>query len=174
MRVRDIMTAAPLTCGPHTNLAQVAHEMWQGDCGILPVVDERRNVLGVITDRDVCLASATRDRPPSHIRVDDVVHHRAIVCQVDDDVRRALRLMQEFRVRRLPVVGADGTLQGILSLNDIVLELKPTSDLTAAEVMDVFASICAHHHAPVATPAAARKPRTSHAIQTPAVPFRSA
>jgi CBS domain-containing protein len=174
MKVQDIMTAAPLTCGPQTNLAQVVHEMWQGDCGIIPVIDEARRVLGVITDRDICIAAATRDQPPSYIRAADLVKHPAVCCRVGDDVRTALRTMKEHRVRRLPVVGADDTIQGMISMNDIVLEVKGTSAPTAADVVDALKSVCAHTHASVAPVPqkrpAARKSRISRSSGAGASP----
>ena len=60
MTVQELMTPFPATCGPADNLAQAAEHMWDADCGIVPVVDERGHVLGVITDRDICIAAATR------------------------------------------------------------------------------------------------------------------
>lgn len=147
MRVQDIMTRAPLACAPQTNLAEVVHRMWQADCGIVPVTDEGR-VVGVITDRDIAVAAATRDRPPSHIRVADVVRRAPICCSTTDDVRTALALMQQHRVRRLPVLAADGSLAGIVSMNDVVLELKPGCGVTPTEVIGTLQGICAHHHPP--------------------------
>lgn len=65
MEVRDVMTKTVASCHPETNLAAAGALMWETDCGVLPVVDERRKVSGVITDRDVCIALTTSDRRPS-------------------------------------------------------------------------------------------------------------
>ena len=73
MKVRDIMTTAPETCGPKTNLASVAAHLWRADCGVLPVIDQDRKLIGIITDRDICIALGTRDRPASEVVVDEVM-----------------------------------------------------------------------------------------------------
>ena len=62
MRVRDLMTSDVKTCRPETNLAEAVKEMWEGDCGALPVVGDDGRVAGIITDRDICIAVATRGR----------------------------------------------------------------------------------------------------------------
>ena len=65
MKIRDVMTKAVASCRPETHLAAAGALMWETDCGVLPVVDERRQVTGVLTDRDVCIALTTNDRRPS-------------------------------------------------------------------------------------------------------------
>ena len=102
MKVRDIMTTAPETCGPKTNLASVAAHLWRADCGVLPVIDQDRELIGIITDRDICIALGTRDRPASEVVVDEVMRSRVHTCRAEDDVSVALGLMKEHRVRRLP------------------------------------------------------------------------
>jgi CBS domain-containing protein len=54
------MTSDVRTCRPETNLAEAVRDMWEGDCGALPVVSDEGRVIGMITDRDVCIAVATR------------------------------------------------------------------------------------------------------------------
>jgi CBS domain-containing protein len=163
MKVQDIMSAVPLTCGAYTNLAEVVQLMWQGDCGIIPIVEDGNRVVGVVTDRDICIAAATRNRAPWEIRAGDVQVQPVVCCHGSDSVQAALRLMREHRVRRLPVVTADGTLQGVISMNDIVLEAGPNSDVTATEVLDALKAVCAHHHPPATRPAvvATKRPRAA-------------
>ena len=62
MRVKELMTSDVKTCSLDTNLAAAAKIMWDSDCGAVPVTDERGRVVGVITDRDICIAAATRPR----------------------------------------------------------------------------------------------------------------
>jgi CBS domain-containing protein len=102
--------------------------MWAHDCGILPVVADGGKVIGLITDRDICMAAALKHRNLSNIAVEDVTSGRVFDCKADDDVLKALTTMEENRVRRLPVVAADGTLEGMLSMNDIVLVAEEGSD----------------------------------------------
>jgi CBS domain-containing protein len=170
MTAQDIMTAAPLACGPQTNLAELAHQMWQGDCGIIPIVQDGK-VVGVVTDRDICMAAATRDQAPSHIRATSLLRGPVVCCRLDGDIRSALELMKRHRVRRLPVVDGEGTLKGMLSMNDILLELKPGFAVTPAQVIDTLKSISTHHHAPAVAASVApvlKRPRTARPAPRPA------
>jgi CBS domain-containing protein len=149
MKVKEIMTPNPKVCTLTNSLAEVAGVMWENDCGILPVVEEGGKVIGLITDRDICMAGALKGRQLANIAVEDTVSRRVFACKPDDDVRTALKTMQENKVRRLPVVAADGTLQGLLSMNDIVLKAeeaaaKRVPDLSYSDVIKTYQSICQH------------------------------
>ncbi len=69
MKVKGIMTEPVQYCAPESNLAAVAKEMWDSDCGVLPIVNHAGEVEGVITDRDICMAVATKGRVASDITV---------------------------------------------------------------------------------------------------------
>lgn len=148
MTVRDLQTSNVKTVGPDTDLAVVAKLMWEGDCGAVPVVTDDRKVIGIITDRDICIASATRSRPPAEIRASEVISSNNGVHAVkpDDDVRVALRTMRKHRVRRLPVVDRDQRLTGILSINDLAINASPSlpGTVPAQEFLETFQAICAH------------------------------
>jgi CBS domain-containing protein len=121
MRVQDIMTKDVQSCGPESDLAAAAMIMWKRDCGSVPVVDAERKVIGMITDRDICMAVSTRNKLASEIKVSEVISGRVFACAPDDRVKDAMETMQSAQLRRLPVVDNDGVLQGILSINDLVL-----------------------------------------------------
>jgi len=121
MKVQDIMTSDVQCCGPDSNLAAAAKMMWDSDCGALPVLNLEGHVMGMITDRDICMATATKNKPASDITVWETVSGKAYTCQLSDDVHTALDIMKREKVRRLPVVDADGVLQGIVAMNDFVL-----------------------------------------------------
>jgi len=152
MRVKQLMTSNVKSCRENTDLATAARLMWEGDCGVVPVVDNEGRVAGVVTDRDICIAAATRAMRPSDIRVADVMSRDVATCSQDSDVRTALMLLKERRVRRLPVVDQNERLAGILSLNDLVsrAECQRGSEVPGEEFLDVLKAICAH---PVATAA---------------------
>jgi len=148
MKVQQIMTASPLTCTPDATLADIALLMWEGGCGFMPVVDSDGAVQGVITDRDICLAAGTRRRPAGHIHARDLIamERHVACCHPDDDVRTALALMQQRRVRRLPVTGPGGVVTGVLSMDDILLEAGgPAADITADDVVNTMKTICSQH-----------------------------
>jgi CBS domain-containing protein len=145
MKIRDIMTSEPATCSPTTNLAVAAKLMLDADCGILPVVDDHGKLVGVVTDRDMYIALATRNTLASQITVGEVAREQVVTCEADDDVQVALATMQQHRVRRLPVEGFGGTVVGIISMNDIVLASGPRKAIRSDEVVRTFQAICAHH-----------------------------
>ena len=141
MKVKDVMTADVKSCRPETNAAEAVKMMWDQDCGALPIVNNDRKVVGMITDRDLSVAVATRGRAAERIAVKDVATGKAYTCRVDDDVPAALEVMKAQQVRRLSVVDAEGRLKGILSINDIVLHSGAASP---SQIVDSLAGICAH------------------------------
>ena len=145
MKVKDLMTADVRTCSSDTSVAEAAHLMWDGDCGILPVVDDGE-LVGVVTDRDMYIALATQDARPSRLTVGTVATKTFVTCAPEDDVHAVLAAMREARVRRLPVVGFGGTVLGIVSMNDIVRAAGPGRAVASDEVVQTLQAICGHHH----------------------------
>lgn len=147
MQVQDIMTRTPVSCSPNTNLAEVASLFFTRDFGSMPVADRGR-VLGMITDRDICIAAATRNLPPSAIAAGEVMSPNVAFCSPTDDVHSALAVMETARVRRLPVIDDAGFLAGFLTMNDLLLCAHPEADgspqLTDEQVMSAFRTICRH------------------------------
>jgi CBS domain-containing protein len=144
VKVKDIMTGEPRTCSLDTNLAEAAALMLDGDCGILPVMDDGQ-LVGVVTDRDMYIALATRNTRASELTVREVVQAPVHSCGPDDDVQAALETMKQYCVRRLPVAGFAGTIMGIVSMNDIVLASGPRKPVRESEVVSTLRAICAHH-----------------------------
>lgn len=118
-RVGNVMTAGVLVCSADDTLARAAQLMWDGDCGIVPVVDARYRLEGVITDRDVCMAAYTQGRALREMCVADIMSRAVHRCSADDSLARAIAIMAENRVRRLPVVNAEQQLVGVLSVADL-------------------------------------------------------
>jgi CBS domain-containing protein len=149
MKVQDIMTSDVQCCGPDTNLAIAAKMMWDSDCGALPVLNVEGKVLGMITDRDICMAAATKNKPPSEITVWETTSGKTFTCRPTDDVHTALDIMKRERVRRLPVVDEDGILQGIVAMNDFVLVAqeakgKSVPAVSYEDVVHTMKAISAH------------------------------
>ncbi|HEY9463588.1 MAG TPA: CBS domain-containing protein [Vicinamibacterales bacterium] len=147
MTVKELQTSDVKTVSPDTDLAVVARLMWEGDCGAVPVVTEDRKVIGMITDRDICIAAATRAKPPAEIRAGDVItNHGVHAVKPDDDVRVAMRTMRKHKVRRLPVVDREQRLAGIVSINDLAIAASPSQpdSVPAQEFLETFQAICAH------------------------------
>lgn len=146
MTAKDLMTSDVKSCSADTDLATVAKIMWDCDCGTVPVVNDDRKVIGMITDRDICIAAATRSTVPSNIRVREVMSGLVYTCFGDDDVRTVLNTMKERRVRRLPVVDSQERLVGMISMNDILAraECRPGADVPGEEFLATLKSISRH------------------------------
>jgi CBS domain-containing protein len=143
MKVKELMTSDVKYCNLDTNLAAAARIMWEEDCGAIPVTDSRGNVVGLITDRGICIAGATRSRTEGEIPVKEVISKTLFSCAPGDDVRGALETMRIQKVRRLPVVDQGGRLMGIVSLHDIALHAGSNkgADVPAETVLDTFVAI---------------------------------
>jgi CBS domain-containing protein len=149
MNVEELMTRDVQCCGPETNLAEAAKMMWDSDCGAVPVVDSRGKVVGMVTDRDICMAASTKHRAPADITAWETSSGCAVTCHRRDDIHRALDLMERSKVRRLPVVDDEGCLQGILSLNDLILAAgehrgRSAPELSVEDVVRALKRISAH------------------------------
>ena len=147
MQVREIMTGDVKSCRPETDVATVATMMWEQDCGCVPVVEDDGKVIGMITDRDICMAVATRLRVAREITAGEVISGKVHACSPDDEVSDALRIMQGEKLRRLPVVDGEGRLAGILSLNDLARHAKKgggKKHLSHSEVMATLKSLGEH------------------------------
>jgi CBS domain-containing protein len=149
MKVNDIMTCETKFCDLNESLAEAALTMWTADCGVLPVLKDGKEIVGLITDRDICMAMAMRDRNAAAVSAEEVVSGAIYSVTPEDDIHKALEIMRQHKVRRLPVVNSEGELKGILSLNDVVLRAKEAKDteapeLTYDDVVDTYKAICAH------------------------------
>jgi CBS domain-containing protein len=158
MKVQDVMTSEVKSCRPETSLAVAAVMMLDYDCGALPVVNDENKVIGIITDRDIAIAAATKARLASEIPVGEVISRKVYSAMPNEDIHAALKTMRHEKIRRLPIVNRDGMLQGILSLNDIALRAEEEEgrrhpELTYEGAMSAFKAICEHR--PVGRAAAA-------------------
>ena len=146
MTVKDLAHFDVKVCNPETDLASAAKIMWDCDCGVVPVVNEERRVIGMVTDRDICIAAATRAAKPSDIQVRDVMSQAVASCKAEDDANTAMRTMREWRVRRLPVLDSHGQLAGILSVNDLAMhaDTRAGANVSGHAFLDMFKTICAH------------------------------
>lgn len=149
MKVKEVMNTNPQVCTLTDNLAAAAGLMWDNDCGVLPVIAEGGKVVGLITDRDICMAASMKNQRLSNLAVADVISGDVYACKPEEDIRSALKIMQENKVRRLPVIATDGTLEGILSMNDVVLKAnepkeKKAPELSYGDVINTYKSICQH------------------------------
>jgi CBS domain-containing protein len=117
------MTRGSLSCRHDDSLNEAAARMWEGDCGALPVLDEDGHVVGVITDRDVCMAAFTTGQALANLPVARAMSTQVATIEASASLADALHVLRSRRIRRLPVVDAQQCLVGMLSLADLARAL---------------------------------------------------
>lgn len=140
MKIKDIMTRSAVCCGPETNVGVAVQLMWNRNIGILPVVAVDQKLIGVVTDRDICIAMGTRNRAAGDLTLGEIAIAPVFTCNADDDIHEALNIMAKQQVRRLVVVDKERLPQGILSMDDVIVhadidELQGFCELTSEEVI---------------------------------------
>ncbi len=118
--VNAVMTPNPAACEANTTVREVARLMRDNDCGEIPVVDAQGKPIGVVTDRDICLRVVANGGDGS-TTAGDAMSAPVRTVQADSSLRDCVTLMENARIRRVPVVDGDGKLTGIVALADIVL-----------------------------------------------------
>ncbi len=134
----EVMTREPVCCEPADSISKVAEVMKREDVGSVPVVESRIDprLVGIVTDRDIVVKVVADGRSVDGARVSDAMTPDPVCCQEDDDVSRAVSLMEERQVRRIPVVGSDGRLAGIIAQADIATRLQ--KDRTTGELVEAI------------------------------------
>jgi len=157
MKVKTVMVRDVVTCTPDAAMSSVAWEMWRNDCGFLPVVDgATHELLGVITDRDICMAGMFEGRSLSEIPVRASMITDLVVCEPGDSLRDVHGLMRDYQVRRVPVVDGEGRLLGVVTLNDLAVEAwsgrGPAATKRQRDVGKTLAAVCEHRELPAPEP----------------------
>lgn len=119
MQVQEIMSRNPVTCRATDTLNTPAKLMWEHDCGSVPVLDDDGKLVGMVTDRDICMAAYTKGVPLHAITVANAMAREVFTCRTGDSIEAAERLMSEKQIRRIPVMDGDNRPAGILSVGDI-------------------------------------------------------
>ncbi|MEV6026836.1 CBS domain-containing protein [Streptomyces sp. NPDC052036] len=131
--VRDIMTVEPVTVEPGTSVGRVAQMMRDQNIGAV-LVAEGDELRGLVSDRDLVVRALAEGADPAQTTVDRACSQDLVTITPDEDVRRAVHLMREYHVRRIPVVEGGHPI-GIISLGDLAIERDPESalgDISAA------------------------------------------
>ena len=148
MTVRQIMTKSPKSCFPDMNLAQATELLWSASCGALPVIDAAQKVIGIITDRDICIALGTRNQRASELTVGQVMSGKLYMCHSDDEIHAALNTMRVHKVRRLPVVNHEGKLTAMLCASDVLLHVRHDDgsgpELSYEDIVNTLRGIYCH------------------------------
>ena len=133
MKVREMMTAAPVTVALSDPVSEAAKAMREHGIGAV-LIQEQGKLAGLVTDRDITVRVLAQGRDPRHVPVSEIASREIVAIGPDDDTEDATRLIAERAVRRIPVV-EDGVAIGVVSLGDLELtkeERTPLADVSAA------------------------------------------
>ncbi len=119
MRIDSIMSSPAVTCLDGDRLNHAAKLMWEHDVGSIPVVDDNGSLVGIITDRDICMAAYTQGKALNSIPVHSAMAREVTSATSRQTVEKAQKIMRENRIRRLPIVDDANHPVGVLSLNDV-------------------------------------------------------
>jgi len=139
MKVREAMHKGVEWVGPDTPVIELAKLMREHDVGAIPI-GENDQLIGMVTDRDiVCKGVAKGGFNPDRVTARDVMTPGIHCCSDDDDLAKAVRHMEQLKVRRLPVINKNKRMVGILSLGDV-------SGLASSDLLSEYVkSVSAHH-----------------------------
>jgi CBS domain-containing protein len=148
MNIAQLMNRTVETCRPGDTLAVAVARMWERDIGCLTVVGDDGKPVGMVTDRDACMAAYTQGHPLHEIAVSVAMSREVYSCAPGDSIIQAEETMRSRKVRRLPVLDSSAKLVGIVSLNDLALESARESgrkgrEVSGQEVSATLAAICA-------------------------------
>ena len=133
-RIQDVMTTNPETLPESTTVREAAEAMRANDIGDVVVVDDNGKLSGILTDRDIVVRVVAEGRDPRATRIGDIASRDLTAVSPDDPVDRAVQLMRDKAIRRLPAVDK-GKPVGIVSIGDLALDRDPGSalaDISAA------------------------------------------
>lgn len=104
-------------CGPDTTVTELSEIMRQHDIGAIPIGEHDR-LIGMVTDRDIALRALDGGRDPRTLTARDVMTPEIVYCRTNEDIGDAIRLMEQKKIRRLPVIDENKRMVGMLSLGD--------------------------------------------------------
>ena len=121
MDLTSVMTPNPACCTIDTPIQQVARMMLDNDCGEIPVVDESRRPIGVVTDRDIAVRVVAQGRDVNTVTARDCMSTPVVSVDVKAGLSDVLEVMESKQIRRVPVVDQSGALVGIVAQADVAL-----------------------------------------------------
>ena len=136
MKCAHVMTTEIFCCLPTDSLEEVASVMKSEDIGPVPIVDdlESRNLIGIVTDRDIALRAVARGLDARTTSAEEVMTRELVTCGAEDEIQSALDLMARHQVRRMPIVDGGSRLVGMISQADVATRLNESAKI--AEVVE--------------------------------------
>jgi CBS domain-containing protein len=116
---RDVMTENPACCTRETPLDQVAKMLVQSDCGEIPVIDPAEHPIGVVTDRDIVCRVVAESKNPTAYTAEICMTTPVVTVPTTATLDDVLRTMEQYQLRRVPVVDEEGRCAGIIAQADV-------------------------------------------------------
>ncbi|HVL67091.1 MAG TPA: CBS domain-containing protein [Vicinamibacterales bacterium] len=134
----EVMTREPACCEPGESIVRAATMMKREDVGALPVVEshEDKKLIGIVTDRDIVVKVLAEGAPVDRATVRDAMTTNPAMCRESDDVERAVQVMSDRQVRRMPIVDEQGRLVGIIAQADVARRIN--RDETTGELVEAI------------------------------------
>ena len=138
IKCEEVMTKNPVCCVPSDNVVKAAQLMNRADIGSIPIIETEhtKKLVGMLTDRDLALKIVAEGRDPKSTKVEEVMTRNVVTCLMDDDLQKALDLMAEYQLRRIPVLDNSNGIVGIIAQADVATRLDQP-EKTAAMVKEI-------------------------------------
>lgn len=146
MQANQLMSSPAITCHVNDTLSVAAHLMWDRDCGALAVVNDEGTLVGMLTDRDICMAAFTQGRPLDSILVNSAMASHVIAARGDDPVPEIEDRMSRHQIRRIPIVDLQNKPIGMLTLNDLARDCVHSNTMRGhSKLVHTLGAICEPH-----------------------------
>ena len=138
IKCEEVMTKNPVCCVPSDNVVKAAQLMNRADIGSIPIIETEhtKKLVGMLTDRDLALKIVAEGRDPKSTKAEEVMTRNVVTCLMDDDLQKALDLMAEYQLRRIPVLVNSNGIVGIIAQADVATRLDQP-EKTAAMVKEI-------------------------------------
>ncbi len=123
MKCKDVMSQKIKWCTPDCTAKEAVKIMKEENCGVIPVVDEKNKIKGIVTDRDITFFLVLKDKDPEKTKLKEFMSKDVITCKENDDLDKLVHRMKKYKVRRIPIVDKEDKLQGMISLGDIAVKV---------------------------------------------------
>ena len=143
MQVQALMSHPVVTCHVRDSANAAAKIMWEHDCGVVPVIDDSGRLIGVVTDRDICLAAYFQGAPLTAIRLDSMMSRELCTCGPDDDVMDAEQMMSTRQLRRIVVVDERHAPVGMLSIGDVARHVGRSPSAKQKDGQELLSTVAA-------------------------------
>jgi CBS domain-containing protein len=160
VQVKQVMSHPVVTCPLNSTLDHAARLMWEFDCGIVPVVGDDGRLVGVVTDRDACMAAYTQGLALSAIPVATAMARDVIASHASDSIESVEALMKSSQIRRIPVLDHENRPVGLVSLNDLArLAVRAHRNGVDRQLVETLAAVCRPRaHAALSEPLTVTRP----------------